>query len=277
MGLAAVAVACVILSFGSTLVKEVGSPGPVVAFWRLLIGSAIWLAIGVATGPRLTRRALRLSLPLGALFAVNICLFFSGARLTRISHAEFIGMLSPLIILPIAKRRFKERIEPVTIACGAVALIGVALVLLKAQPGATHWGGNLLIAGAVISWSSYLLLSKTIRAEIDTVTFMTGMTLGAAVTALPVALWTGETFNVTTKGWMLIAVMSVSSGLVAHGLITWSQGRVPISTTSLLQISQPPMATLWAFLIVGESIRAVQAVGMALVLVAVATIVATTR
>jgi drug/metabolite transporter (DMT)-like permease len=276
IGFGAVAAACLVLSFGSTLVKKVGSPGAVTAFWRLLLGSGLWLAIGAATGKRLTRRALRLSLPMGVLFGLNICLFFTGARLTRISHAEFIGMLAPLIVLPVANRRFKERVDLTTVGCAALALGGVALVLTRAQPGATHWGGNLLIVGSVITWSSYLLMSKQIRQELDTVTFMTGMTIAATATAFPVALSTGKTFDVSAKGWLLIAAMAVTSGMVAHGLLIWSQSRVPVSTTSLMQISQPPLATLWAFVFVGEAIRAVQAVGMALVLLAVGTIVATT-
>ena len=56
--------------------------------------------------------------------------------------------------------------------------------------------------------------------------------------------------------------MTALNGLVAHGLIAWSQDKVPLSTMSLMQLSQPGMSVIWAYLLVGESIRPVQLIGM---------------
>ena len=41
-GVVAILIAFAGLSLGSTMAKSSGSPGPVVAFWRFLIGAAIW-------------------------------------------------------------------------------------------------------------------------------------------------------------------------------------------------------------------------------------------
>jgi drug/metabolite transporter (DMT)-like permease len=239
------------------MVKSSGSPGPVVAFWRLAIGTVLWSLVLVATRTSFSRQDLRKTAPLGVLFGINICFFFTAARLTRIAHAEFIGTLTPLIVVPFAARRYKERISRFVIGCGALALCGV---------------GDLMAVGAIITWAIYLIRSKGVRAHISTKRFMMGMTMGAAVAALPIALSTHHLFDVSRKGWILIAVMAVSSGMVCHGLYAWSQKVVPLSTIALMQLAQPGLSTIWARIFLHESVRPIQIFGMAGVLVAVALI-----
>jgi drug/metabolite transporter (DMT)-like permease len=75
--------------------------------------------------------------------------------------------------------------------------------------------------------------------------------------------------DVSARGWALIALMALTSGMLAHGALAWAQRRVPVSTISMMQLGQPGISTLWAFLLLGESVRPVQLVGMVVVVVAV--------
>jgi drug/metabolite transporter (DMT)-like permease len=272
IGIGAVAVASLGLSLGSTMVKSSGSPGPVVAFWRLAIGAVLWTLILVVTRTSFTRHDFRATAPLGVLFGINICFFFTAARLTRIAHAEFIGTLTPLIVVPIAARRYREKISGFVIACGALALCGVTFILLTSARGSTNVGGDLLAVGAIVTWATYLIQSKAVRLRVSTKRFMTGMTFTAALTALPIALSTHHLFDVSRKGWILIVVMAISSGMVCHGLYAWSQHVVPLSTIALMQLTQPGLSTIWARIFLHESVRPIQIFGMAAVLIAVALI-----
>jgi drug/metabolite transporter (DMT)-like permease len=272
IGIAAVAVASLGLSLGSTMVKSSGSPGAVVAFWRLAIGSVLWALVLVVTRTSFTRRDFRATAPLGVLFGINICFFFTAARLTRIAHAEFIGTLTPLIVVPVAARKYKEKIGGFVIACGALALCGVTFILLTSARGSTNLVGDLMAVGAIVTWATYLIKSKAVRLHVSTKRFMTGMTIAAAFTALPIAFTTHHLFDVSKKGWILIVVMAISSGMVCHGLYAWSQHVVPLSTIALMQLAQPGLSTIWARIFLHESVRPVQIFGMAAVLIAVALI-----
>ena len=268
-GVIAIALSVAVLSIGSTLVKETGSPGSVVAFWRLLGASLVWqLVLRVRSG-RVDKQAWRRVAPAGLLFGINLVCFFTAVRLTRIANAEFTGTLAPAIVVPLAAWRLREKVPTRTIVLGVVALCGVALIVLSSAKGASSFKGDLLAVTAVFTWSMYLLLTKRIRAGVDTKVFMTVMSSVAAVVVLPVAISSGKMFDVTGKGWALIALMAITSGMLAHGMLAWSQQRVPVSTISVMQLAQPGMSTLWAFLILGESVRGIQIVGMAIVLVAV--------
>lgn len=268
-GIAAIGVALFTLSWGSTIVKETGSPGSVVAFWRLTIASLVWHVFLRVRGVRLTRAQWRAVAPAGLLFGLDLVCFFTAVRHTRIANVEFLGTLAPVLVVPIAAWRLRERVPVRTIVLGGVAMAGVALILLTAASGGTSRKGDLLAAAAVLAWVGYLLVTKRARQGIDTSAFMAIMSTVAVVVVAPVAFSTGEVTNVSAKGWVLIAVMVVTSGMVAHGLLAWSQQRVPVSTISMLQLAQPGLSTLWAFVVLDESVRGIQLVGMAVTLVAV--------
>lgn len=268
-GVAAIGVALFTLSWGSTIVKETGSPGAVVAFWRLTIASVVWHVILRVRGVKLTRRHWRAVAPAGLLFGLDLVCFFTAVRLTRIANVEFTGTLAPALVVPIAAWRLKERVPLRTIVLGGVAMAGVALILLTSASGGTSRRGDVLAVAAVLAWVGYLLVTKRARQGIDTSAFMAIMSTVAVVVVAPVAFATGEVTSVSAKGWVLIGVMVVTSGMLAHGLLAWSQQRVPVSTISMLQLAQPGMSTLWAFLVLDESVKGIQLVGMAVALVAV--------
>lgn len=274
-GIAGIAFAVVALSAGSTMVRSTGSPGPVVAFWRLLFGAVLWHIIAIVTGRKFSVNALRKALPAGVFFGINLTLFFTGITRTRIANAEFIGTLAPLIVVPFAAWRLGERIQSRLLVAGAAALSGVALILFLAdrdRVGTHSWIGDLCCVGAVITWSCYLFATKSVRTELGVIPFMAGMSSVATVVVAPFAVSTGKLTDVSSKGWVLIGVMCITSGLLSHGLLTWSQRSVPISTLSLMQLAQPGFAVIWAWMFLHERVNAPQILGMVVVLSAVATV-----
>jgi drug/metabolite transporter (DMT)-like permease len=282
VGVAAVLLAFVGLSLGSTLAKASGSPGSVVAFWRLLIAAGLWHALialrGVRQGaPRhVDRAAWGLATLPGIAFGVNLCCFFSGVDRTPIAHAEFISALTPLVMIPLAAVTLKERIERHTVVAGAVALCGVALILSRTTGGATSYLGDLLVTASMGAWVVHLLSGRRARTRLDTLDFMAVMSTAACLTTLAISLAVaggpGELVGLSAKGWLVVSVLAVTAGVVSHGLIAWSQRRVPLGTISMLQLVQPGLGVLWGATFLGEGVVAIQLVGMAVVLGAVGTI-----
>ena len=274
-GIGGISFAIVALSAGSTMVRSTGSPGAVVAFWRLLIGAVLWQSILLVTNQRFTLDALKRSAPAGLFFGLNLTLFFTGVTKTRIANAEFIGTLAPLLVVPFAAWRLGERVKPAVIAAGGAALTGVALILFLADRdtvGSHSWVGDAACVGAVVMWSSYLLATKSVRHDLGVGPFMAGMSAVAAAVVLPFAVSTGQVGDVSTKGWVLIAIMCVTSGLISHGLIAWAQRAVPVSTISLMQLAQPGFAVIWAWMFLHEQVNTAQLGGMFVVVVAVGAI-----
>jgi drug/metabolite transporter (DMT)-like permease len=272
-GIVGVGIAIVGLSFNTTLVKSIGAPATVVAFWRMLFATVGWHGFLLVKKKSPTKAQWKAGIVPGVLFAANLLLFFNGTIRTAVAHAEFIGALTPLLVIPAAALVFHERVPKAVLWLGLVALSGLALIIFIGRSSrGVSVTGDVLIGCAICTWSAYLLVTKSVRATMGTAPFMAVLTSICCVTVAPLAVQSGKLFSLSTKGWVLVVVMSISAGIVCHGLIAWAQTRVPVGVITLLQLAQPVLGTLIGFLVLHEKVRPLQIVGMAVVICAVAAV-----
>ena len=259
------------LSFNSTIAKSSKLPGPVFAFWRMAFATITWLLIIGFRHERFTRAELMKVAPAGILFGGNICLFLSGVQRTRIANAEFLGTLTPLLVVPYAAFRLGERVKRQTLILGAAGLLGVALIVFNSPAGGTHrWSGDLMILGAISLWATYLAITRPIRTQLGTTKFMAGMSLFALLTITPIALLHGGINHlVWPKSWVLVFTSAMVAGVISHGTLAWSQQLVPLSTISLLGLAQPGLGVTWGRVFLKETVKPIQIIGMICVLTCV--------
>lgn len=268
IGVAAVGLAVLVLSLTSTLVKWSGTPGSVIAFWRTLFAMVLWWLIARLLGQAPTWHSLRLAALPGVLFGVNLGIFFTAVTRTSIAQAEFIGSLSPLILAPMGALVLSEAVPWRALAWAPVALIGVALVLFGGSSGVVKiGGGDGLAIIAMLLWCGYLLATKRVRHRLGVAEFMASVTPFATAALTVIVTIRGGVTDVTTRGWLIVVVLLLATALGAQALIVFAQHHVPVATIGMLQIAQPALATLWAAIVLSESIRPVQVMGMVAVLV----------
>jgi drug/metabolite transporter (DMT)-like permease len=271
--------AIVCFSLGSTIVKKAGIPGPTMAFYRMLLTTALWTAILRATEHRwITRAELRKALVPGIVFGLNITLFFTGVTKTSVANAEFIGALTPVILVPAGALLFKERINTRALWFGLVSFAGLMLVLFNVPSnGVASWNGNLIIVTAMFSWATYLLTSRRLRADMSVAAILCAVMMIGSVTVFPIALFSGNLDELTVHSIPFVLLLAVMTGTAAHGFIVYAQHTVPVGTISILQVAQPALAVVWAFVILDQTIRSIQLLGMALVLIGLAAVVSQSR
>jgi drug/metabolite transporter (DMT)-like permease len=278
VGMACVLGAVLAFSSSSSIVKWADAPGSVVAFWRM-IGAVMlwWIVIGgrrVVTGrPPPSAAMWRRVIPAGLFFGLNITLFFTAINHTSIAHAEFIASLTPLLLVPAGAVFFAERPNVRALAWGSLSIVGLAIVLaFGGGQGGASIGGDALILVVVCTWVGYLLTSRRARSTVDVVDFMAMVMPIGLLTAAPLALVLdgGELWPLGTKAWVAIILLSVLTGMLAHGLIVSAQRDVDVGTIGMLQVSQPALAVAWSYVLLGEEIRLAQVPGMLLVLIGLA-------
>lgn len=269
IGWAALISALLVLSLGSTVSKKVGAPGITIACVRSFVACGIWQSVLAVRGRHLTRAGLRLALGPGALFGINIAFFFSAAQHTRIANVEFVGALGPLIVVPMGAVLFHEHIPWRALVWGVPAIGGVALVAFMADtgPGESNAFGLALTVGAVLTWSSYLLVVRSLRGRIDLPAFMAGTALGAGLVLLPFSLAKGFVGEIPARGWPWLLTLTVMNGVIAHSLLLVAQRSVPVGVISTMQVAQPALAAAAAWILLGEHVTPGQVAGMAIVLV----------
>ncbi len=281
VGLIAMLAAIVAFSLSTPIVKWAGVTGVVLAFWRMWLSVGTWwitLAVmrrrsrGTAGGIEWpSRQTWKLVAPAGLLFGMNISLLFTAVTRTSIAHLEFIATLTPLAVVPAGALIFGERPNWSALRFGIISIVGVAMVLFFGPAsGTATLGGDLIVLVVLCSWTGYLILTKRARAAgVDTVTFMACMMPTGLITTVPMALLIagdGVVTDMTTRGWFIVVVLAILTGMVAHGCIAFAQQHLPIATITVMQVAQPALAVLFAFVILGEEVRALQIAGMALVM-----------
>ncbi len=279
LGLIAMTIAVISFSTSSVLIKWSESTGSVIAFWRM-IGAVIgwWTVVAfnrVRTGrPAPTATTWRLALAPGLAFGANIALFFTAINKTSIAHAEFISALTPIVLLPAGAFFFAERPNWTALRWGLISIAGVSLVLLFGpEQGASSLSGDLLMLGVLSLWATYLLTSKRARTSgVGTLDFMACMMPIGVLTAGPIAalIAGADVFGLSAKGWLVVAILTLLTGMLSHGCIVFAQQHIPIATIGIMQTAQPALAVFFAFLVLGEEVRPPQVVGMALVMTGLA-------
>ena len=269
----------VTFSASSTIVRKSGASGPTIAFWRMLLSSVVWTALmRVREGRFVTLQEWRRALLTGVVLAVNIVLFYTSATRTSVANLEFISALAPLLLIPAGAVLFHEKVHRRAVLFGLISIVGLALVLFDApKRGAATWFGNGLSVLALVTWSGYIVVSRQLRKGMSVVTLMAAALPIATLATLPYVLITGDIDEFDTRSMVYIVILTLLTGVGAHGLIVFSQRHVPIGIMSMMQVGQPALAVVWSAIFLSQSIRALQFVGMAMVVFGLITVVVQTQ
>lgn len=262
------------ISFAAILVRlALPAPPVVTGFYRMLFASgAVAAALALRRRPlALSRRSALLALAAGACFGTDLALWNTSIVKTSVATATLlvnttpihVGLWSALVLRQPPGRRF--------VAGAALALTGAAVLLGVSREDVAHLAGALLALAASVFYSGYLLCMTAARREGEALPAL-GLSSAGATAALAVyALARGDAFaGLPPHSWAAIAALALVSQLCGVLAIVWALRFLPATVSSVALLAQPVVATLWAWLLLGEGLGAWQAAGGAAVLAGIA-------
>lgn len=266
-------VAALLWSTGGVLGKSTHASGVVLSFWRMWIAAGVLLVIAAFTRRWPTRLDFRRASLAGVLFGLNICAFFIAIQSVTIATALIIAALAPVVALPVSVLFFGEHLTPVKVICAAASVVGVVVAVLVAPSNESGTSnsttGYLWALLSLVFWVTYLLISKGVRPNVETVRFMFVVSfIGALTVSVLVVITRADLGEISGAGWAWVSILALGPGIAGHGLVAWAQPRVDASVTSVLIQAEPVSATAAAWLILGERISLAQALAMMGVVVA---------
>jgi drug/metabolite transporter (DMT)-like permease len=260
-------------SFGSVLGKSTHASGVVLSFWRLWIASLVMLGIVAATKRWPSTKDFKRAAVAGILFGLNVCVFFIALETVTIATALIIAALAPVVALPVSVLLFGERLTAVKTICATASVAGVIVAVLvtpsSGSGGHNSKVGYLWAVLALVFWVGYLLVSKGVRAKVETVRFMFIVSLiGAMTVTVLVVIGSKHLGEVHGAGWAWVVMLAIGPGIAGHGLVAWAQPRVDASVTTVLIQLEPVGASAAAWIVLGERISAAQGFAMSGVIAA---------
>ena len=255
--------ATVFWSFGGIFGKKSGASGVVLTFWRMWLGTALFLVIAIILRRLPSRGDIRRAALTGVVFGLNVAAFFTSLQTISIATALIIAALAPVVALPISVAVFNERLTTLKIVCALVAVVGVIVaVLASPDTGGSGEGSSIGYVWAVVSmvlWLAYLLLSKGVRAHVAMVQFLLVVSAAGALAVTAIVVATGESVGqVHGSGWWWALALALGPGVFGHGLVAWAQPRVEASVTAVLIQAEPVFASINAWVFLHERLTRIQ-------------------
>lgn len=184
---------------------------------------------------------------------LNQALFLTGLQHTTAVEATLLVGSIPLFTYALGWRLGREPSKPNRWAGLAVALSGVATLLVTrgARLETSHLVGNLLILGNCFSYSLYLVLAKPLLETQPSVRsmgvlFLLGALLFAPLGGRELLALPWATLSTTTL--LSLAYAVVFPTIVAYFLNLWALKRAPASLVAIYVLAQPLIAALLAAL-----------------------------
>lgn len=247
-------------------VREV--PHEVAGFIRFLIGALVLLV--VLRLPRIApREAARVGgLGLLGVFGYNLCFFLGLSLAPAADGSVIVPMTSPIITLAVSAALGRTTLTPFRIA-GLTAAVAGGIVFFAGIPntGDHRLLGDLAFVAAAACWSAYTMLGAPILARLaaPTVTVYATVagTFALGLLAAP-QLGTVRWSELDLGFWLNQAYLGILPTALAYVLFYRAVGQVGPAVASGAMFLVPAFGLTCAWVLLGETISAVQAVGAVL-------------
>ncbi|QJB56385.1 DMT family transporter [Pseudodesulfovibrio sp. zrk46] len=196
-----------------------------------------------------------------------------GLTFTAPSSAGIVTATTPACMGVIAWLFLNERPSNRASLGIILSVAGVIVINLVQDSGGVTGSnpllGNLLVLGAVIFESLFLLMRKTVPEPLSPLAVSTIISLFGLLWFLPVGLYeltTTDLAAVSTTGWLTVVYYGLGITVLAY--LFWFAGitKVPASTAGVFTAVMPVSALILSALILGEPIGWAQLTGCACVL-----------
>ena len=241
------------------------------AAWRMGLAVpalAIWARL--ASGRRLAdAQPAAIVFPLvlaGLAFAADVGSFHIALTGTKVANAAFIGNVAPILTIAGGALFFAEHPPPRVWFALALALLGSWAMAGMVEPAKLGYGDIFALCAAV-SYAAYLLVIKRVRVKLDGPTATLWSAAVSAVALAIAATLRGEILLPhSARGWTVVVLLGVVSHAMGQGLTSVAIGRVPVGLVAVVILAQPPFSASIAWVVLGETMSPLQALGGGVIL-----------
>jgi len=235
----------------------IGSSGPLIAisampvpsliFWRNLGGSLITLPF--ALRHKLHRTGVRWAILAGVVLAVHFLGFFLSMRMTSVTAGTAIVATQPIFAALFVKLTGGH--IPTKAWFGMlISFAGVLLVTgIDLQLDRRSFLGDLaaLISGSLAA--AYMLIGSRAQQTLETMSYTTICYFVCAVTALPMAIFTGsEIIHFAARQWWVLLALILGAQILGHTMFNITLKRVSPAVVSMIVFFEVPVAALIALI-----------------------------
>lgn len=265
-----------LMAIGSSaiLVRLAEAPGPVTAFYRMLIGSVVLVipfGLNIRKQGKLNRFGVWMAIMAGLFFGLDIAMWATGVMLSGATNPTLMGNTAPIWVGIGVMIFFKEKLNWKFWAGLLLALSGAVAVLgLDMQQGDAIGRGTLYGLLAGMFYGGFFLFTQRGREKLDALSFFWISSATSAVINLIFTQILGQPLTgYPTKTYWVFVAIGVIIQSIGWLVINYVQGHLPASIVAPTLLGQPVVTALIAAPVLGEQFSGLQIAGGAAVLAGV--------
>jgi len=207
----------------------------------------------------------------GLFFAGDLAVWHWSIRFTSVANATLLANFAPIFVALGGWLFFTQRVGLSFVIGMGTALVGTTLMVgTSFQVSVRHLLGDTLGLITALFYAGYILSVKRLRSEFSASTIMACSGVVTSVALLPVAFCSGEQLVPgSVQGWKPLIGLALISQVGGQSLIAYALAHLPAAFSSLTLLLEPVMATVFAWLILSETLGLIQALGGVLVLIGI--------
>lgn len=239
---------------------------------RLFLGTLVLGLILWWKGWRgFSRKDIGRVLGIGAVgYGVSLGMQFVGTRMSTASNGAVITSAVPAFVFLFAVWMLNERISARRGWALVLSTLGVLIVIdpRAAELAPELFWGNVILAGAGISWAYYSVLVRKMTRELDTLSMSFVAFCGGILVAVPLGVWEGEKIDIELISFGILAGILylgvVSTALAAY---LWNKAfeMLEAGLASLTFFAQPIVGIIFGIVFLDETVTTIFFVGGILV------------
>ena len=249
------------------------------AFYRFVISAVILLALVAFRKfkvPVERKDFFRIVLLGFLIIPFNQLTFLVGQSMTAAGHGAFLFSTTPVFIFILATIHLKEKVNWRRALGIAIALAGISIIMFS---GAVHVGsdyllGDLIVLVAVIAWAYYMVLGKPLARKYGALRVTAYALASGTALYFPFGLYKAIQFDYSQANlaaWGSVLYLALIMSAVVYVAYYWLLKYMDASRVAVYQNIQPILATIAAWMFLGEAITSTFLVGGAIVLAGVLT------
>ncbi|OFZ85706.1 MAG: hypothetical protein A2V78_15475 [Betaproteobacteria bacterium RBG_16_64_18] len=245
------------------------------AFWRVALAVPL-LAVWASWASRRDRAraaiapaaAIAPMLIAGAAFAGDLAFWHLSIVYTTVANATLLANFAPVFVTLGGWLLFRQRVTGLFLLALLISLGGATLLVGPSfGAGGQRLAGDAFGAVTAIFYGAYMLAISRSRASGGTASVMALSSAVSAALLLPLALmWMGGLFPQSPRGWLILLALAVIPQVAGQSLIAYAMAHMPVPLSALSLLVQPVFAAMYAWLLLGEDMGAMQIAGGAIVL-----------
>lgn len=264
----------------------IGTSGPLIAmsampvltliFWRNLGGSLVTAPF--ALRHKVNRTGVKFAILAGVLLATHFYAFFLAMRMTTVAAGTALVALQPIFAAIFVKLMGGHIPSKAWLGMG-VSFVGVLVISgIDFQISFRAFLGDIAAIISAALAAMYMMAGSKAQKTLETTSYTTICYFICAVTALPVAIISGEQiFTFSQREWLIVLGLIAGAQILGHTMFNAALKRVSPAVVSLIIFFEVPVSSVLAVWWMDQTPPAGVIPGIILILIGCALVVLRTR